>query len=388
MTERRPRRRAAPAGLLAAAALLAGAALLLGAGPAAAAPNVAVSGSFYVDGWVIPRAGARTHATQSLTPDGAIKLGLDVNDDLSFSAKACISCHGVEVEHAALDYQPRTWFNVQLGRLAVPFGEYANRLDQSGHRTVSAPLIYDMGRMAYGDRADFNGPVIMLPYVDTGVLLYGQFFIGGSVQVWYGAYLVGGLKGSGDVDWIALRSAPYTDNNRVPAYGGRLAMTLTSEPGHFFGDVSLGASYTGGRFDKAGRLQYQAGGVDLAIPFWKATLRAEVALRRTQLDPTAPGYAFVVVDDFFDKRGGYLELEHPLGGWLAAVYRWDRLDRLGVPLPGSAAIMTPRSSLERATVGLVVTPAPSLFVKLSYEYWRPSGAPEFHSGHLGVGGSF
>lgn len=370
------------------AAALTAVAILLGAGAAAASSGLAVSGSFYVDSWIIPEGASTVRATQGVTPDGSIKVGVDINDDLSFSAKACIGCHGVEVEHAALDYQPTLWFNMQVGRIAVPFGEFANRVDQSGHRATSAPLIYDMGRAAYFDRSNFNGPVVMLPYVDTGVMIYGQFFLGSSVQVWYGAYGVAGLKGSGDVDWMSLRAIPYTDNNRTPSYGGRVALTLTSEPGGFFGDVSLGGSYTGGRFDKAGRLQYDAVAVDLAIPFWKATLRGEAALRRNRLDPTAPGYGYAVVDDFFDKRGFYAELEHPLGRYLNVVYRYDLLERLGVPLPGSSPAMAPDSRLERATAGIVVTPAASLFVKLSYEYWMPSGYPEFHSGHVGVGGAF
>jgi hypothetical protein len=187
---------------------------------------------------------------------------------------------------------------------------------------------------------------------------------------------------------MSMRSVPYTDNNHDPAYGGRIALTLTSEPGGFFGDVSAGGSYTGGRFDKTGTLRYDAVAVDLAIPFWKATLRGEAAMRRTQLDPTAPGYGYEVVDDYFDKRGFYAELEHPLGRYLGVVYRWDTLERLGVPLPGSAPAMTPASRIDRATAGVVLTPAASLFVKLSYEYWMPSGYPEFHSGHVGVGGAF
>lgn len=367
-------------------AMLSVTALLLGAGAASASSGVAVSGSFYVDSWIIP--GSSIRAPQGLTPDGSLKVGVDINDDLSFSAKACISCHGVEIEHANLDYQPKTWFNVQMGRIAVPFGEYSNRIDPSGHKTASAPLIYDMGRMAYGDRSNFNGPVVMLPYVDTGLMVYGQFFIGSSVQVWYGAYGVGGLKGSGDVDWMSLRAIPYGDNNRTPAYGGRVAITLTTEPGGLFGDVSLGGSYTGGRFDKSGALQYDAAAADLAIPIWKITLRGEAALRRTQIDPKAPGYGYAVVDEFFDKRGFYAELEHPLGRFLSVVYRYDMLERLGVPLPGSSPAMAPSSRLARATAGLLLTPASSLFIKLSYEYWMPSGYPEFHSGHVGVGGAF
>jgi hypothetical protein len=359
---------------------------LLGAATtAAAASNLAVSGSFYVDGWALP---SSAKGTSGLTADGSLTVGVDINDDLSFGAKACIGCHGVELDHAGFDYQPRTWFNVQLGRLAVPFGEYANRVDPSGHKTASAPLIYDMGRMAYGDRADFNGPVVMLPYVDTGVLVYGQFFVGKAAQVWYGAYVVAGYKGVSDVDWMSLRSVPYTDNNRVPSTGGRVTMTLTSEPGGLLGDLSLGASYTGGRFDKASRLRYDAAAVDLTIPIWKATLRGEAALRRTQLDPGASGYGWVPISNFFDKRGLYLELEHPATRWATAVYRYDRLERLGVPLPGSAAAMTPRSTLERATAGLMIRPTSALFLKLSYEYWMSDAHPAFHSGHVGMGGAF
>jgi len=196
------------------------------------------------------------------------------------------------------------------------------------------------------------------------------------------------MKGANDIDWMALRAIPYTDNNRTPAYGGRLAMTFVSEPGHFFGDVSLGASYTGGRFDRDAKLQYDALAADLAIPFWKATLRGEWAMRRTAIDPAARGYTYAVVDDYVDKTGFYAELEHPLGRFTSVVYRYDQLARRGVPLPGSAAAMTPDSRLERWTGGVMITPASSFYVKLSYEYWMPSDHPEFHSGHVGVGGAF
>ena len=385
MTERRPNHAPhAPR----AARLVALAALLAAPAAALAGPAPAFSGSVYVDSWVVPKSAGNVHGTTGVTTDGSIKLGLDINDNLSFSAKACLSCHGVEFENASLDFAPKQWFNVQIGRIAVPFGEYSNRIDQSGHKTTSAPLIYDMGRMAYGDRSNFNGPIIMLPYVDTGALVYGQFFIGGKVQVWYGGYTVAGLKGAADVEWMSMRSVPYSDNNRTPSYGGRLAMTLITEPGGVLGDVSLGASYTGGRFDKDAALQYDAAAVDLAIPIFGATLRGEYALRRTHLDPAAKGYGYAVIDPFFDKAGFYGELEHPLGRWIALVYRYDQLERKGVPLPGSSAAMSTDSKLQRLTGGLVLTPASSLYLKLSCEYWKPSDFPAFYSGHFGVGGAF
>jgi hypothetical protein len=382
MTERR-------AGRLAASIAVATAALA--AGRAVAAPSLQFSGSAYVDSWVIPSQQPRADevkAPQGITVDASMRFGVDVHDTLSFSAKACISCHGVEMDHVVLDWQPKPWFNAQFGRLDVPFGEFANRIDQSGHRTSSAPLIYDMGRMAYADRTSFNSGVIMLPYVDTGLMLYGQVWLGSRVQLWYAGYAVSGFKGTNDVEWMALRTAPYADNNKVPSYGGRFTLTYSSDPGAVIGDVSLGASYTGGRYDRAARLQYDVAGADLSIQLWKLTLRGEYALRRTALDAGATGYQWTLVDAFFDKRGFYGELEHPLGPYVAMIYRYDKLERLGVPLPGSVAEMTPSAAIERLTVGTVITPSSGIYLKLSYEYWKPTGFALFHSGHVGFGGAF
>ena len=359
--------------------------------PAAAAPSLQFSGSAYVDSWVIPtqqKDADQVKAPQGITVDASMRFGVDVHDTLSFSAKACISCHGIEMDHVMLDWQPKPWFNAQFGRLNVPFGEYANRLDQSGHKTTSAPLIYDMGRMAYADRTSFNAGVLMLPYVDTGVMLYGQTWLGSVLQVWYAGYAVSGLKGTNDIEWMSLRTSPYVDNNKTPSYGGRIAVTYSSNPGAVFGDASLGASYTGGRYDRDARLQYQVAGADASIQLWKVILRGEYAIRHTDLDPNASGYGWVLVDDFFDKRGFYAELEHPLGRYLSMVYRYDRLERIGVPLPGSSASLTPNSAIERGTVGTVITPVSGIYMKLSYEYWKPTDFAVFQSGHVGLGGAF
>jgi hypothetical protein len=373
------------------AAALAVAAAALGGARAVAAPSLQFSGSAYVDSWVIPtqqRDGDQVKAPGGVTIDASMRFGVDVHDTLSFSAKACISCHGIEMDHVVLDWQPKPWFNAQIGRLNVPFGEYGNRGDQSGHKTTSAPLIYDMGRMAYADRTSFNSGVIMLPYVDTGLMLYGQTWLGSLLQIWYSGYAVSGFKGTNDVEWMALRGSAYTDNNKVPSYGGRITVTYSSDPGAALGDVSLGGSYTGGRYDRAARLQYDIAGADLSIQLWKATLRGEYALRRTALDPAATGYQWTLVDPFFDKRGFYAELEHPLGRYLAMVYRYDKMERLGVPLPGSVAAMTPSSAIERFTAGTVITPASGIYIKLSYEYWKPTSFVVFQSGHVGFGGAF
>jgi len=375
MTDRRARR------LVLVAALCA-------AGPALAAEGVLFSGSAYVDYWGIPDRGVASRAPQSFAPSTSIKIGIDINDDLSFSAKACIGCHGIDVEHVALDYQPKTWFNVQAGRIAVPFGEFSNRVDPSSYRTASAPLVYDMGRMAYGARSAMNLGVLPLPYVDTGVLLYGVRWMGERLQVWYGIWGVAGLRGSNDLDWMAMRSVPYNDNNREPAGGGRLAITFSSDPGRFFGDASIGASYTGGRYDKEARLRYHVVGADATFRFSKLILRGEYVARRTDLDTAASGYPYALEDDWFRKDGFYGEAELPLGKYVAAVYRYEELRRTGAPLPGSIAELSTDSRFVRHTGGFVVSPASAVYLKLSWEYWDTTDFGRFHTYHAGLGGAF
>jgi hypothetical protein len=328
-----------------------------------------------------------SRTNSGLVPEVAVKLGIDLSDELAFSAKVCGSCHGFELDHAMVEYMPSQKFNVQVGRLTIPFGEYSNRVDPSGHKTSSAPLIFDMGRMAFGERSAMNMGVVPLPYVDNGVLLYGQFFPVPRLQAWYGGYVVGGFRGSNDVDWISMRSAPYADNNRFPAVGGRVALTLAGEQGALLRDVSLGSSVTTGQYDKDAKLRYVAWGVNGLANVWRLTLRAEYAQRRTDLAPDA-AYRFQLVDDYLRKDGGYVELEHPVYRWVSAVYRADLLRRTGEPLPGASATLSPDSRIQRYTAGLFLTPASSLFVKLNYEYWVARDFTNFGSVHAGVGGAF
>jgi hypothetical protein len=372
--------RAAAAGALAAA--------LLAPGAARAAEGVIYSGSAYVDYWGIPDRTAASNAPQGVAPIASMRIGLDVNDDLAFTMKACISCHGIDAEQIALDYQPKSWFNLQFGRISVPFGEFSNRVDPGSYKTASQPLIYDMGRMAYGGRSAMNLGVLPLPYVDTGALVYGVRWLGEKIQVWYGVYGVAGLRGSNDLDWMAMRSVPYNDNNRVPALGGRLALSYSSNPGAFFGDANLGASYTAGRYDKAATLGYEAWSVDATLRLGKLLVRGEYASRKTDLDPAATGYPYALVDPWFQKQGFYAEAEVPLGGYLAFVYRYDELHRTGTPLPGAVEELSADSTFARHTGGIVVTPAAALYLKASWEMWQTTDFGDFHTYHVGIGGAF
>jgi hypothetical protein len=385
MTERRVR---PPAVQRAASLLLAGAAVIV-AGRASAGSNTSFSGTAYVDYWGMSSKSVARRSPSGVTIDAAIKMGVDINDDLTFSAKACFSCHGLEFDNVMLDWMPSTKFNVQVGRLPIPFGEYSNRVDPSGHKTVSAPLIYDMGRMAFGEKSAMNLGVIPLPYTDTGVMAYGQFFLMESLQVWYGAYGTAGFRGGNDLDFIATRSIYYTDNNRVPAGGGRVVMTYASEGGSLLGDVSVGASATAGRYDRDAQLGYLAWGADASMMLGRITLRGEYATRETDLDPKA-SYPYALIDPWISKSGWYGEVEFPvlpLDRWVSGALRYDELRRQGTPLSTSSQLSAD-STIKRYTAGLFIIPAPSLYLKVGYEYWSATDFPAFHAGHLGFGGSF
>jgi hypothetical protein len=369
-----------------AAVILASGAALVASASARAAENTMVSGSVYVDSWTIQDELAKTRAPDGVSPEASLKLQVDINDDVAFSVKACAMCHGIELEHAYLDIMPATAFNMQVGRIAVPFGEYSQRIDPSGHATASAPLIYDMGRMAYGERTAMNLGIIPLPYTDTGVMIYGVKWLG-PIQAWYGLYGVAGLRGSNDLDWKAMRSAPYNDNNDEPAGGARLALTYSGDADAFLGDLSVGGSVTGGRYDRDAKLMYLAWGVDASMKLGPFTMRGEYAERKTDLDPNGR-YRFELVDDWFKKSGFYGELEHPLGAHIRMVYRYDELRRTGMPLPGSTAQLSTDSNIVRYTAGTVISPSASLFIKLSWEYWEPTDFEKFHSFHVGFGGAF
>ena len=379
MIERVPRRFGRAAGLCATVAVL------VSASAAFAGQSVLFSGSVYADYWGIPDKAVATRSPSGLVPEAAVKLSIDLNDTFSFSAKACASCHGVEPDHLMLEYMPSVHFNVQVGRLSIPFGEYSSRIDPAAHKTVSAPLIYDMGRMAYGERSAMNLGVVPLPYVDSGAMVYGQWYPVPMLVAWYAVYVTAGMRGGNDLDWTAMRSAPYRDNNGVPAVGGRVALNLITEPGRLLRDLGAGGSFTAGRYDPAGALDYQAWALNASTRLSIFTLRGEYAYRRTEL-VRGQAYAFELADDWFRKDGWYAELEHPLTSWASAVYRVDQLRRTGVPLPGST--LSARSSISRATAGIHVTPLDSLFAKVSYEYWSARDFDDFHSIHMGLGGAF
>ena len=173
------------------------------------------------------------------------------------------------------------------------------------------------------------------------------------------------MRGSNDLDFTSLRTVYYSDNNDQPAGGARVAFTLSTDGKGFFGDLSVGASATGGRYDRAAKLDYRAVGADASMKLGPFTLRGEYATRRTDVDTSASGYrgrsSILLV-----KEGWYAEIEHPLGKRLDLVYRYDELRRRGVRSRAPPDAGEPARPLHR---GPRAAPAQAVYVKLAWEYW-------------------
>ena len=150
----------------------------------------------------------------------------------------------------------------KAGRFVVPFGGFAAMSHPGVYRTISTPLMFNMGRRV-GPLGPLQ-PVLPGPYADEGVNLHGRLALVGDTAMTLDVFAVNGLQQGGPGIFNASRR--YYDNNREPAVGGRMTV----------GDSSyrLGASLMTGTLhdDGAPQLGYQLASAD-------ATWRCEDRLR-------------------------------------------------------------------------------------------------------------
>ena len=98
---------------------------------------------------------------------------------------------------------------IDAGRLIVPFGAFSSQVNPGSYRTVSTPLIFNMGQRVFSQ--DIGVPVLPMPYSDTGVNLNFDVPLGdcgtGPITASFDAYLVNGLEGSSNgIDWLQSRN--------------------------------------------------------------------------------------------------------------------------------------------------------------------------------------
>jgi len=260
---------------------------------------------------------------------------------------------------AYLDYAPSEALDLKAGRWLLPFGAWNPISNPAQFKSVSRPLMY-LGHeernivLQGGPR-----PILNDEHSDIGLLASGQIERGEALFSYAGWVSNGFQDTFGDFPdaWIDFR--PSEDNNSKKSLGARLAADVRG--------LTLGASYTGGRWDAANRYAYRIRGLDAT---WRGpaglTLRAEYADNPIHRGPGDGGD--------IRRRGWYAMAERPLAP------RWT-----GV-LMYSALTERPARNVEkvsRLTLGAAYQLAPSAMLKaevgrlfLGNFVGDPSDAPE------------
>ncbi len=241
----------------------------------------------------------------------------DPNSPVSARATSCVACHAdgpigdrIELVEAVvrLDLikatgctRPELKAAVEAGRFIVPFGAFASQSNPGVYRTVSRPLIFNMGQRVLSGAV--SQPVLPMPYSDEGAVVSFATPMFGDVVASADAYVVNGLQGNSDgVNFYLSRD--YVDNNSRPAGGGRLTI------GNQY--LRFGASAMGGRHSPTAFGGRRNRNLDYSIYGLDATFHYDDLLR-VQFE-----YAIRSTDRFnrFGNRG--IVSEHVAGYYVEA----------------------------------------------------------------------
>ncbi len=298
----------------------------------------------------------------------------------------CITCHGVEEPGFISRFEPvEAAVRVDLseflsahchgmkggidaGRIVVPFGAFSAQANPGTYRTVSTPLIFNMGQRIFA--RDLGFPVLPMPYADQGINLNLDVPLcdwrTGMITATMDGYIVNGLQGStSGVDFFQSRNL-FDYNNRV-AGGGRLTV----------GDpyIRAGASFMTGRFDdpessglRSG-LYYRIYGFDVQAQYKRLfRFQFEYARRDGDRIGTLPGGTQEFTDGVY---GYYVEAEaRPYEKCrVSLVGRYDAQKRSSpLPPPGST-LPTGNLNVERLTVGVNIDLWNQSLLLINFERW-------------------
>lgn len=295
---------------------------------------------------------------------------------LTVRARACIGCHGLEVDEAYAEYRFSESIAARLGRFNVPFGGFAGRHDPSINEGNSKPVPYAMGLMPRG--VAFNYGVVPAPLVDNGLALSARLAPGLDAEL----FLVRGLKGfTTDFDYPSSRD--YPDNNGEPAGGARVVGGVAG--------VTLGASIMMGRYDVDHELGYTMAAAEAEFSLGPLRLRGEYLRRETEYLKT-----FLPRDeDEFVKDGYTLQAVWTVDDRWSVHLSHDALYVKGVylspggPVPLPSPVTTgDESDVLRVEGGVSWRPHAGVQIKLSAEYWDFLDFEDTWVFHAGAGVHF
>lgn len=241
----------------------------------------------------------------------------------------------------------------KAGRFVVPFGGFAAMNHPGVYRTISTPLMFNMGRRV-GPLGPLQ-PVLPGPYADEGVNIHSRLALVGDTAMTLDVFAVNGLQQGGPGIFNASRR--YYDNNREPAFGGRMTVGNSS--------YRLGASLMTGTLhdDGAPQLDYQLASAD-ATWRYEDRLRAyfEYAIRSDDSVFVAGGrnhtYGIVIETEY------YLPHDSPL----SLLARYDTLEHRDASFGDT--------STNRFTWGVNYRLPGGSLLMVNHEHWMIESQPD------------
>ncbi len=306
------------------------------------------------------------------------------NKFMSGRVQACTTCHSqgndqnrLELAEGFLSFNVTealeqnadvVQINLDAGRILVPFGAFSSQSHPGAFRTVTRPLMFNMGHNV--QRQIIGPPILPMPYADEGVNVRMTTPVYCDLDLTWNTYAVNGLQGDdGGINFFQSRD--YVDNNQEPAIGTRLALGNSA--------IKLGASFMVGQHNRIGDLapadspvlQYSIFGADLSARCGDFRFQAEYALRTTDsliFAPTATG-----VEEQLDGiyvEAGVRVCDDPN---IEVVVRYDTLNRHAAQPPGGV-LTTGRFHVGRITSGFSMNLPGGSVLRLNHEYWMmPAG---------------
>jgi mono/diheme cytochrome c family protein len=311
------------------------------------------------------------------------------NNPLSGRVMTCTSCHGtneglgVELVEATFtvdlvhlcrflqrcpsDAETDETFTAELtaGRFIVPFGAFSGRVHPGALRTVSSPLMFNMGRRV--GPVNPLQPVINMPYSDEGANLHLERQLFSELSVTLDTYAVNGLQQGGP--GIFLFSRSYRDNNSNVAVGGRA--TIGNRSLRFGSSISTGELQNEGPGLAAPLQTYKLTGADVSYrheDFFRAYY--EYAIRDEDSFPGAESYAY---GHLAEAEVLLLEFDDPCCdppvNKISLLARYDTLKHGGA---------LGRLKTERFTYGLNFLLLGGSLLILNHEHWIYEDGPSIN----------
>jgi hypothetical protein len=288
------------------------------------------------------------------------------------TATVCTSCHardngagnafGLELVEGSATLDLRHLFHgcrcedgrellLKAGRFVAPFGAFAAMSHPGNYRTVTNPLMFNMGRRVLVPAFPPIQPVLPAPFSDEGIDFAFRQSIGDEWMFTFDAYAINGLQGVGPN--ILNRSRAYFDNNEEPSGGARF--TIGADYFRFGASV-----LTGNLQDQQvqPRIYYTLSGVDVTSQISDRLRFYFEYAERKQNSLFAPGTkdtTFGIITQFEFRLW-----DHP---YISLLLSYDTLEQQ------SAALGDP--FLERFTSGFNIGLPGGSLLMINHERWMP-----------------